>query len=364
MTKRMFKKAIVLLMGIAMLVSFAFADEVQKTIQSMTELGEIQRKLDQGLTIGKVYYTNGYGFSTSEFTTDDSDEIAQLWEAVNAIQVGEKVNETITDWYPQIVFYLSDGSCGGVRFEANWLCLGGMENYEISHADEFWNLTASLIEKHEAMEKGAVPCGQNAAKVFPLPVDTNSLDFSNGSFDVQIEEIEQIEQHHSLTFSLYLDDHYDPDQIRSLSPGDTILVAGDVYTVKDISVRDDRWFDDDPESLIYEIETEEENWEGIHFLPLSDDVFIANVGDWTPVTYIGEITIPLPLPASFVYYDYPGGEDPETGTEEDLLNDLQESSPRFFSPYNTSIFLRDGELLELHNWSYPWGPEPVEEPDA
>ena len=97
--------------------------------------------------------------------------------------------------------------------------------------------------------------------------------------------------------------------------------------------------------------------EGIHFLQLSDGFFIANVGDWTPVTYVGHITIPLPLPASFVYYDYPGGEDAEIGTEEDLLADLQDSSPSFFNPYNTSIFLRNGELLELHNWSYPWGPQ-------
>ena len=360
----MIKKAVFLLVGILLMVSIASADEPQRTLQSMTDLGEIQSKLDQGITIGKIYYTNGYGFSTSEFTTDDPDEIAQLWNAINTIQVGEKVNESITDWYPQIVFYLTDGSHGGVRFEAKWLCIGGIENYEISNAEDFWNLTASLIEKHEAIEEGAVPGGQNTAKVAPLPVDITSLDFSNGSFDVQIEDIDQIVQNHSLTFSLYLDDHYDSNQIKNLSPGDTILVAGAMYTVKDISIRDDRWFEDDPESLIYEIETEEKDWEGIHFLRLSDGFFIANVGDWTPVTYVGHITIPLPLPASFVYYDYPGGEDPEIGAEKDLLNDLQEGSPEFFSPYNTSIFLRNGELLELHNWSYPWGPQPEKEPDV
>ena len=158
----MLKKAIYLLMGILLMVSVSFAEETPATIQSMTELGEIQKKLDQGITIGKVYYTDGYGFSTSEFTTDDPDEIAQLWNAVNAIQVGEKVNESITDWYPQIVFCLTDGTRGGVRFEAKWLCIGGMENYEISNAEGFWSLTASLVEKHEAMAEGAVPAGWNA----------------------------------------------------------------------------------------------------------------------------------------------------------------------------------------------------------
>ena len=107
----MLKKVVGLLMGILLLmVSVSFAEETPASIQSMTELGEIQKKLDQGITIGKVYYTDGYGFSTSEFTTDDPDEIAQLWNAVNAIRVGEKVNESITDWYPQIVFCLTDGT--------------------------------------------------------------------------------------------------------------------------------------------------------------------------------------------------------------------------------------------------------------
>ena len=56
----MLKKAIYLLMGILLMVSVSFAEETPATIQSMTELGEIQKKLDQGITIGKVYYTDGY----------------------------------------------------------------------------------------------------------------------------------------------------------------------------------------------------------------------------------------------------------------------------------------------------------------
>ena len=213
------------------------------------------------------------------------------------------------------------------------------------------------LRKHEETEKGAGPGGRKPATVSPLPADRNETDLSNGSFDVQIEDMDQIAQNQSLTLSLYLEDHYDPGQIRNLSPGDTILVSGNVYTVKEISVRDERWFEDDPESLVYDIDTVEDNWEGIRFLELSDGSFIANVGDWTPVTYVGRITVPLPLPASFVYYDYPGGEDPTTGSGNELLADLQESTPAFFNPYNTRVYLRNGELLELHNWSYPWGPD-------
>lgn len=155
----MMKRIIALLMGMLLMVSAAAAEEKPVAIQSLTELADIQKKLDQGITIGKVYYTDGYGFSTSEFTTDDPDEIDQLWKTLNAITVGDRVDESITDWYPQIVFYLSDGTSGGVSFEAYWLNLGGMENYEISNAEEFWNLTAMLVEKHTEMEQGVFPGG-------------------------------------------------------------------------------------------------------------------------------------------------------------------------------------------------------------
>ena len=157
------KKIIALLMTLILLTaSAATAQEEPASIQSMTGLGDIQKKLEQGVSIGKVYYTDGYGFSTSEFTTDDPEEIEQLWEAVNAITVGERVNESITDWYPQIVFCLTDGTQGGVSFEAHWLC-AGMDNYEIGNAEGFWNLTAALVEKHAAMAAGAVRAGRNEA---------------------------------------------------------------------------------------------------------------------------------------------------------------------------------------------------------
>ena len=155
------KKIIALLMGILLMVSAAFAEDHPATIQSLTDLGEIGKKLEEGIAIGKVYYTDGYGFSTSEFTTDDPEEIQLLWNAVNAITVGKKVEEAITDWYPQIVFCLTDGTKGAVRFEAHWLYIGGTEKYEIGNDKGFWNLTAELREKHEEMARGAVPAGWN-----------------------------------------------------------------------------------------------------------------------------------------------------------------------------------------------------------
>ena len=144
------KKIVALLTGILLMASVAVAEETPVTIQAVTQLGDIQKKLDEGVTIEKVYYTDGYGFSTSEFTTEDPEEISRLWNAVNAIEVGEKANESITDWYPMIVFYLSDGTEGLVPFEGMWLCIG-MDNYEISNAEGFRSLTKMLVEKYSEM---------------------------------------------------------------------------------------------------------------------------------------------------------------------------------------------------------------------
>ncbi len=146
------KKIVALLTGILLLVSVAVAEEAPKTIQNVTPLGDIRKKLDEGITIEKVYYTDGYGFSTSEFTTEDPEEIARLWDAVNAIVVGKKADESITDWYPMIDFCLSDGTEGIVPFEATWLCIG-KDNYEISNADAFWDLTSELVVKYTETER-------------------------------------------------------------------------------------------------------------------------------------------------------------------------------------------------------------------
>ena len=151
------KKLIAVLLAVLLLCSAAPAEDFN--FKSMTEMDQLQEKLDAGITIEKVYYTDGYGFSTSEFSTDDPEEIQQLWTALNKITVVERVDESITDWYPLIVFYPSDGTRAGVRFEAHWLSIGN-ENYELANDDEFWALTAALVQKHEEMERDAEPGGQ------------------------------------------------------------------------------------------------------------------------------------------------------------------------------------------------------------
>ena len=120
---------------------------VDSEFMLVTGLNEMAKALDNGATIESVYYTDGYGFSTSEFTTTDPEEIAALWKATTIIQLVGPTNMSITDWYPLIVFTLSDGSRYGARFEGTWLTLR-RGNYEIANDEEFWSLTKELVQKH------------------------------------------------------------------------------------------------------------------------------------------------------------------------------------------------------------------------
>ena len=120
---------------------------VDSEFMLVTGLNEMAKALDNGATIESVYYTDGYGFSTSEFTTTDPEEIAALWKATTIIQLVGPTNMSITDWYPLIVFTLSDGSRYGARFEGTWLTLR-RGNYEIANDEEFWSLTKALVQKH------------------------------------------------------------------------------------------------------------------------------------------------------------------------------------------------------------------------
>ena len=199
-----------------------------------------------------------------------------------------------------------------------------------------------------------ISCASGEAKVKPVAVDPEAIDLANGSFDIQVANMDSFDQDRALTFELYESDRYNPEEIRALAPGDTLLINGQEYTVEEVGIRDASWPGDEPET-VYDISTVEECWDGIWFSETSSGIS-AHVGDWNPVTYIATVTIPLPLPASFVYYDYPGGEEAKIGSEKEFLQDLRDHSPEFFNPYNTWASFKDGELAEVHNFSYPWGP--------
>ncbi len=52
---------------------------VDSEFMLVTGLSEMRKALNNGAAIESVYYTDGYGFSVSEFTTTDPDEMKALW---------------------------------------------------------------------------------------------------------------------------------------------------------------------------------------------------------------------------------------------------------------------------------------------
>ena len=116
---------------------------------AFTGLSRMLVEQNAGAVIEKVYYTDGYGFSVSEFTTTEAEEIRALWEAICKIRLGEPSQSSITDWYPLIVFYLDNGRHYGVRFDGPWL--DADRNYEIENAESFWALTSMLTAKYSEM---------------------------------------------------------------------------------------------------------------------------------------------------------------------------------------------------------------------
>ena len=120
---------------------------VDSDFMLVTGLSEMRKALKDGATVESVYYTDGYGFSVSEFTTTDPDEMKALWDVLTKIRLGAPTNMSITDWYPLIVFNLDDGTRYGARFEGHCLSIR-RDKYELENADEFWTLTGTLVQKY------------------------------------------------------------------------------------------------------------------------------------------------------------------------------------------------------------------------
>ena len=164
----MLQKIISIFMALYLLLTGGAARaQALPDFREITGLDGAQRLLDGGVGIDRVYYTDGYGFSTSEFTTTDENEIAALWRALNAIGIAGTSSESITDWYPQIVFFLSNGETRRVCFDAHWLEIG-RENYTLSNDGDFWALTAELVAKHAGDQE---PQPSAAEEYVPVSVD-------------------------------------------------------------------------------------------------------------------------------------------------------------------------------------------------
>lgn len=192
-----------------------------------------------------------------------------------------------------------------------------------------------------------------AAEIRPIPVDHDRLDQSNGEFRLSFRNTDRIGDNGYFIAVLYLQDHYQAGQIRSLAPGDTVLVNDRFWTVKEIIPHT---VPESPDTVTaYEI-CPEEAFDGyMVFESAKDGSFIAVVNDWVPVTSVGFAKVLLPLPDSFRYIPAVSGEEETPLGAEEFLASLRAYTDSF-NAYNTACVFENGRLVSVTHASYPEGP--------
>ena len=213
-------------------------------------------------------------------------------------------------------------------------------------------LTATLLALLLALVLTA--CA-SAAEVRPVPVDHDRVDLKNGEFSLTARNVDRIGNGNYFTAVLYREDIYDGEQIRALAPGDTVWANDEKWTVKEIVLHPAGEDPDEPVSI--EIYTEEDLDGYLAFWPRRDGTFIAVINDWSPVTLLGSVRVPLPLADGFEYISITAGEEGDPAGPQEFLDDLMMFSGDCFSAYNTTCVFRDGQLMRVTSSAYPHGPE-------
>ena len=176
-------------------------------------------------------------------------------------------------------------------------------------------------------------CAQ-AAEIRPQDINHLEIDLTDGTFYLGVKDADRIIDGGWFTASLYVPDHYDAAQIEAMAPGDTVLVNGQAWTIREVVPHGA----DEPGLVdTYEIYTEEENDGYIVFIHETDGCYVCQINDWAPVTPVGDVRVMLPLPDKFEYYS---GEDTEPRGMDALVNDLEEYGRLSFASGWSSI----------HNW--------------
>ena len=200
----------------------------------------------------------------------------------------------------------------------------------------------------------------SAAEVHPIPVDHDLVDLGNGEFCMMIKNADRLDNGGFFIAVLYLKDRYDGEQIRNLTPGDTVYANDRKWTVQDVLIHKDEDIPEEPAA--YEIYTEEELDGYLAFWPCEEGTYTAVINDWNPVVLLGSIRVGLPLSEGFEYIRISAGEEQEPEGAQAFIDDLKTNSGDCFNAYNTSCVFQDGVLVRVIASSYPQGPEEYEEP--
>ena len=142
------KKTALFLCIILILSIFSASAESLPSFAALTGMDQICELLSTGITLESAAYTKGTKLSDQLAETSDPDTVQALWQALSGIELGEPVNEFITDWYPKIIFTLSDGTTFSLCFDAHRLETADHKVYLLRNDEAFWELTQELLLQH------------------------------------------------------------------------------------------------------------------------------------------------------------------------------------------------------------------------
>lgn len=184
-------------------------------------------------------------------------------------------------------------------------------------------------------------------------------DLQNGTYLLRVEDTDRIEADGYFTAALYLPDYFTAEDVCAMRPGDTVLIMDRVLTITDIEpngIEDDgSWYE--AELIAVDRFLTEKTYcftlmrDGNRFWP-----YFGN--DNHSASRIGEVRVRVPQADPVEYYS--DSEDGLTLLSGDLLGNPG-SDPAMFgfgwNEYTHRCYLKDGCLIRVETWDYPYSPE-------
>lgn len=170
------------------------------------------------------------------------------------------------------------------------------------------------------------------------PAETEQQDLSYGTYPMAVNHAETWLSEGYLDLDLFLPERYPIEQICQLQKNDLMIVNGIPYTVSNVSKQDE----------FIEVMTDRD--ECIVFTSSGDgEHCFASLNDFVACSFIDTYRITAPLPDSFIF-NY---------TDEELTSehffDLVTSGSCFVTQYNTTVTLKNGDIIQIDHYDYPEG---------
>ena len=184
------------------------------------------------------------------------------------------------------------------------------------------------------------------------------LNLQNGKYLLRVEDADQIETEGYFTAVLCQTDVYSSEDVHAMQPGDTILIRDRVLTIVSIEPNgmddDGSWYEVNLSAVEHAIKDQYYRFT----LERSGNDYVAYFGnDNHSASRVSEVRIQVPQPNRIRLYNV--FEYEYTLISDDLLGNLQDPAMFGFgwTEYSHSCEFRDGQLVRVESWDYPFGPE-------